>query len=87
MQDSESSLSLAFLEVLFGDYPQRDFQIRLWDGTIWGARKRPRFILVLKHAGALHAMFYAPSELALGEAYVRDDFSPDSGRLVRKLQT
>jgi cyclopropane-fatty-acyl-phospholipid synthase len=63
-----------FLDALLKDYPKRDFQVRLWDGTTWGAQRQPRFTLVLKHAGALRAMFLPPSELSLGEAYIYDDF-------------
>jgi len=63
-----------FLERLLADYPRRDFQVRLWDGTTWGTEKQPRFTLVLKHPGALPAMFVSPSELTLGEAYIYDDF-------------
>jgi len=63
-----------FLGALFKDYPGRNFQVRLWDGTVWGAEKQPRFTLVLKHPGALRAMFSFPSELTLGEAYIHDDF-------------
>jgi len=63
-----------FLDALLADYPRRDFQVRLWDGTTWGAEKQPRFTLVLKHPGALRAMFLSPSELTLGEAYIYDDF-------------
>ncbi|MFZ2085950.1 MAG: hypothetical protein WAU92_15755, partial [Candidatus Sulfotelmatobacter sp.] len=69
-----SQVSVDFLETLLGDYPRRDFQVRLWDGTTWGAEKQPRFTLVLKHPEALSAMFFSPSELTLGEAYIRDDF-------------
>jgi len=69
-----SLISSELLETLLADYPRRDFQIRLWDGTAWGTEKQPRFTLVLKHAGALRAMFLSPSELALGEAYIYDDF-------------
>lgn len=63
-----------FLDALLTDYPRRDFQVRLWDGTLWGIAQQPRFTLVLKHPGALHAMFSHPSELTLGEAYIYDDF-------------
>ena len=63
-----------FLNVLLKNYPNRDFQVRLWDGTTWGVEKHPRFTLVLKHSGALRAMFLSPSELSVGEAYVYDDF-------------
>ena len=63
-----------FLDAFFRDYPKRDFQIRLWDGTIWGAQRQPRFALVLKHPGAVRAIFLSPSELSVGEAYIYDDF-------------
>jgi cyclopropane-fatty-acyl-phospholipid synthase len=62
------------LENLLATYPRRDFRVRLWDGSVWGIGKQPRFTLVLKHPGALRAMFLYPSELALGEAYIYDDF-------------
>ena len=70
----QSLISADLLETLLADYPRRDFQVRLWDGTTWGMEKQPRFTLVLKHAGALRAMFLSPSELSIGEAYVYDDF-------------
>ena len=73
-RETPSRVSLDFLEELLADYPRRNFQIRLWDGTIWGTENQPRFTLVLKHPGALRAMFLSPSELSLGEAYIYDDF-------------
>ncbi len=69
-----SPISVELLETLLADYPRRDFQIRLWDGTTWGMKKQPRFVLVLKRPEALRAMFLSPSELKLGEAYIYDDF-------------
>jgi cyclopropane-fatty-acyl-phospholipid synthase len=63
-----------FLQTLLANYPRRDFQVRLWDGTTWGAKNDPRFTLDLKHPGVLRAMFLSPSELTLGEAYICDDF-------------
>lgn len=62
-----------FLENVLADYPKRGFRVRLWDGTTWGTEERPLFTLVVKHAGALSAMFASPSELTLGEAYIYDD--------------
>jgi len=67
-------VSAEFLDALLADYPRRDFQVRLWDGTTCGTERQPRFSLVLKHPGALRAMFLSPSELALGEAYIDDDY-------------
>ena len=67
--------TLAFLRDLLSDYP-RDFAVRLWDGTVWepdGGREA-RSTIVLRHPGALRAMFWPPGELTLSEAYVYDDF-------------
>ena len=72
--ETHSLISAGSLESLLADYPKRNFQVRLWDGTTWGTEKQPRFALVLKHPGALRAMFLSPSELKLGEAYIHDDF-------------
>lgn len=69
-----TAVSAEFLDALLAGYPRRDFQVRLWDGTTCGMERQPRFSLVLKHPGALRAMFLSPSELALGEAYVDDDY-------------
>ena len=74
LREGPSLRSSEFLGALFKDYPGRSFQVRFWDGTVWGAAKQPRFTLVLKHPGALRAMFSSPSELTLGEAYIHDDF-------------
>lgn len=64
----------AFLDALLEDYPRRDFQIRLHDGTTWGEQQRPRFVMVLKQPGTLRELFTNPSELSLGEAYIYDSF-------------
>jgi cyclopropane-fatty-acyl-phospholipid synthase len=74
LREPYSIVCREFLDALLNDYPRPDFQVRLWDGNVWGAAKQPRFTLVLKHAGALRAMFSSPSELTLGEAYIHDDF-------------
>jgi cyclopropane-fatty-acyl-phospholipid synthase len=73
-EETSFGVTSDFLESLLADYPRRDFQVRLWDGTTWGAVQQPHFTLVLKHPGALRAMFSRPSELTLGEAYIYDDF-------------
>jgi len=62
------------LDNLLADYPKRDFQVRLWDGFLWGADPRPRFTLLLKNPRALQTICISPSELSLGESYVRGDF-------------
>jgi cyclopropane-fatty-acyl-phospholipid synthase len=68
--------SLSFLDNLLGELHPRDFAVRLWDGTVWGAEpgQPARFTLVLKHPGALRRMFWPPGEISLSEAYIYDDF-------------
>lgn len=73
-QKSPVQLSIEFLSNLLAHYPRRDFQVRLWNGSTWGAEQQPRFTLVLKHPGAVREMFFSPSELTLGECYIFDDF-------------
>jgi hypothetical protein len=77
-------VSVDLLENLLAAYPRRDFQVRLWDGSIWVGGEQPRFTLVLKHPGALRAMFLSPSEFTLGEAYIYDDFDIE-GEIVLLL--
>jgi cyclopropane-fatty-acyl-phospholipid synthase len=50
--------------------------VRLWDGTIerGTAGGEKRFTMVIRQPGALRRMFLPPTEMALGEAYLRDDF-------------
>jgi cyclopropane-fatty-acyl-phospholipid synthase len=64
------------LTELFGPPVGRPFAVRLWDGSIEGPTTgpAPRFTLILRRPGALRRMFLPPSELTLGEAYLRGDF-------------
>jgi cyclopropane-fatty-acyl-phospholipid synthase len=68
--------SAQLLEILFGPLERRSFAVRYWDGAVEAGRAdaEPRFTLVLQHPGALRRMLLPPSELGLGEAYLRDDF-------------
>ena len=68
------STSLRLLDDLFGREAGGALAVRLWDGTRW-PDDRPRAVtLILKHPGALRAMFSVGSELSLSEAYLYDDF-------------
>jgi cyclopropane-fatty-acyl-phospholipid synthase len=72
--DKALRLSSHILRELFDDNALRHIRVRLWDGTYWpDAAPRPA-TLVLKHSGALRAMFLAGTELGMGEAYIYDDF-------------
>jgi cyclopropane-fatty-acyl-phospholipid synthase len=62
-----------------GEYPSKDFAVRLWDGTIWPknsqqSEQHPAFTMVLSHPGSLRSIFLPPTELTLGEAYIYGDF-------------
>jgi cyclopropane-fatty-acyl-phospholipid synthase len=52
----------------------KTFQVRLWNGTAWGTAINPRFTLVLNNLEAFRRLFVYPSELSIGEAYIRGDF-------------
>jgi len=67
-------ISLEFLDEIVAPIQVRSVGFRLWDGTPW-PDETPRLVtLVLKHPGALRAMFAAGTELAMAEAYLYDDF-------------
>src|SRR4030067_959719 len=55
----------------------RAFAIRLWNGTTLPAPEPVPFTLVLTHPGALRRMLLPPTDLAMGEAFVRGDFDVD----------
>jgi cyclopropane-fatty-acyl-phospholipid synthase len=66
---------LTFFQGLLEKYTPLDFNIRLWEGTSWGADPgEARFTLVIHHPGALRQMFMPANQLTLGESYIYDDF-------------
>jgi cyclopropane-fatty-acyl-phospholipid synthase len=75
------------LEIAFGPVQERGFTVRLWDDSLDQPAGAPTsFTLVVRRAGALRRALLPPSELALVEAYLRDDFDSegnlgDAGRL------
>lgn len=67
-------ITLGLLDDLFGGAAGADVAVRLWNGTHWPDDRPRAATLVLRHPGALRAMFRAGTELALSEAYLYDDF-------------
>ena len=58
------------IKQLTASCPQRDFAVRLWDGSLWGETQQPRFTLVLRRPESLYHLLTATSELELGEAFI-----------------
>jgi hypothetical protein len=52
----------------------RDFAVHYADGSLEDPLGVARFTLVLRRPGAFRRMLLPPTDLALGEAYLRDDF-------------
>jgi cyclopropane-fatty-acyl-phospholipid synthase len=68
------ALAVKVLSRIFTGPAARDVGVRLWDGTPWPDAAPRRATLVLKHPGALRAMFLPGHELGMAEAYIHDDF-------------
>ena len=75
LSDRIAPQCLVFLHEVLGSFHPRDFSFRLWDGSVWDAEpgEPSRFTMVLRNPGVLRTMFWSPSELALGEAYLYND--------------
>lgn len=60
---------------IFEGYDGPPFSIRLWDGWRWSssAKEKPRCTMVVGSAEALEALMIRPSEITLGEAFLRND--------------
>ena len=68
----------AALAIAFGPVDARGFAVRLWDGSVDApAGSAVPFTLVVRRPGALRRALLPPSELALVEAYLRDDLDAE----------
>lgn len=74
--DSPLARNRNALAHLFGPVETRTFAVRFWDSGVSDtpARRPPEFTLVLSRPSSLRAMLVPPSQLRLGEAYVRGEF-------------
>jgi cyclopropane-fatty-acyl-phospholipid synthase len=71
---SHVDTTLHLLRQLFGDETPASLAVRLWDGSQWPDSGPRPVTLLLRHPGALRAMFAGGGELSLSEAYLYDDF-------------
>jgi cyclopropane-fatty-acyl-phospholipid synthase len=71
-----SARAMAIVQELLREYHQRDFAVELWDGTRLDpeAEQFCRFTWRINHAGALRAAFASAKQVALGEAYIYNEF-------------
>jgi cyclopropane-fatty-acyl-phospholipid synthase len=66
------------LGIAFGPIDARGFAVRLWDGSVDAPPgSASPFTLVVRRPGALRRALLPPSELALVEAYLRDDIDAE----------
>lgn len=73
--DPHVRLSQSILRDLFGPPERRAFAVRFWDGSAdLPAPAQPAFTLILRRPGALRRMLLPPSELAITEAYLHDEY-------------
>src|SRR6476469_5640812 len=67
--------TIAVLDLAFGPNAERNYDIRLWDGTVLKGAQAPKadFCLVIRRRGALRRMLLPPSELTITYAFVSAD--------------
>lgn len=75
-QQSSAAKAMAIVYELLRDYHPRDFAIEFWDGSRWEPEPGNfcRFTWHLKSPNALRAALRSDRQVALGEAYIYDDF-------------
>ena len=67
---------MAIVQELLREYRPRNFAVEFWDGTRLDPEPGQfcRFTWRINHPGALRAAFSASRQVALGEAYIHNDF-------------
>ena len=74
-RDAAVDKAINVLDVTFGVGDDRNYDIRLWDGTLLEGALTPRadFCLVIRRRGALRRMLLPPSELTIVESFISGD--------------
>src|SRR6202162_4793949 len=74
-KDPAVAAAIAVLDFAFGPPVERNYDIRLWDGTIQrgGASPSSDFTLFIRRRGTLRRMLLPPSELSIVEAVISND--------------
>src|SRR2546423_15283850 len=71
-RDPAVARTIAVLDLAFGPPAERNYDIRLWDGTIHHGTASPSadFALFIRRRGTLRRMLLPPSELSIVEAVI-----------------
>jgi cyclopropane-fatty-acyl-phospholipid synthase len=74
-RDHAVARTIAVLDLTFGPPAERNYDIRLWDGTIHHGTASPPadFTLLIRRRGTLRRMLLPPSELSIVEAVISND--------------
>src|SRR5229473_2604957 len=74
--DKSAAKAMAIVQELLRDYHPRNFRVELWDGTRLDTEPGQfcRFTWRINHASRLRAALNAATQVALGEAYIYNDF-------------
>jgi cyclopropane-fatty-acyl-phospholipid synthase len=74
-RDPAVARAIAVLDLTFGPPAERNYDIRLWDGTIVSGEVSPSadFTLLIRRRGTLRRMLLPPSELSIVEAVISND--------------
>jgi len=74
--DKSAAKAMAIVQELLRDYHPRNFRVELWDGTRLDPEPGQfcRFTWRINHASRLRAALNAATQVALGEAYIYNDF-------------
>ena len=78
-RDAAIARAIAVLDLTFGRGAERNYDIRLWDGTTLRGEVSPPadFALLIRRRGTLRRMLLRPSELSIVEAVISNDLDVD----------
>lgn len=73
--DAHIATAQGILRHLTAGYPRR-VAVRFWDGSTWESEGEgpAEFTVLARHPGSIRLMFWPFNRVALGEAYIYDDF-------------
>ncbi len=76
VQEKSASRAMTLVHELLREYHPRNFAVELWDGSHWDPDPGQfcRFTWHINHPSTLRALLRSDRQVALGEAYIYNDF-------------